>query len=111
MPNTNLLHATLERIRKHPENWDQHVFRDGAIGCFAFHAVLLAGGEIEDPEDPGCDTLRCNEAARALGFSEGEEITIMEFAQRGLELGGSYALFYPGHTLPDLERMVAELSE
>ncbi|AXK35786.1 hypothetical protein DVA86_27295 [Streptomyces armeniacus] len=111
MPNTALLNATLDHICTHPDDWDQWVYRDGTAGCFAFHAALLAGAEIKDPEDSGSTTLRCNEAARALGFSEGERITIEGFAQRALELDGNGVLFDPHHTLEDLERMVAELSQ
>ncbi|AXK35785.1 hypothetical protein DVA86_27290 [Streptomyces armeniacus] len=112
MAHTERLNATLQQIRTHPETWDQQVYRDGNAGCFAFHAALLAGAEINAPEDPGDDTLRCNEAARAHGFSNGERITIGDFAQCALELtlDERLELFHPHRTLTDLERIVAEIS-
>lgn len=111
MPNTERLNATLEHIREDPDTWDQTVFRNGDHGCFAFHAALLAGAEIENPDIYLCVRLRFNEAALALGFNENDTITIEEFAQRALELDRIYPLFLPDLTLADLERLVAKLSD
>jgi hypothetical protein len=98
MANTDLLRRTMQHIRAHPETWSQIDYRRGAIGCFAYHAALLAGGELAHPAPtiprpsggepyPNHDAhLRCNGTARGLGFSDADEIHLQEFARRALGL-------------------------
>lgn len=122
MANTDLLRKTMQHIRGHPDTWSQIDYRRGATGCFAYHAALLAGGELAHPAPtvprpsggepyPNHDAhLRCNGVAQGLGFSHADEIHLKEFARRALGLNPKQAgdLFWAGNNLADLERLVQE---
>ncbi|MFD5321115.1 hypothetical protein [Streptomyces sp. NPDC127098] len=121
MANGDLLHTTLRHIQDGRESWDQTVWRAGNRGCFAFHAARLAGAVLEDPEptitwgdgsiDPNDDVrVVVNDAARALGYEDGDFISINLFARRALKLSDEQAaeLFCGCNGLADLERLVQE---
>lgn len=122
MPNAELLRETLRHIQQNPESWDQKYYRRGSSGCFAFHAALLARAELAIPEPVITErygSTRPNHsravawtpAARDLGFAEGEEIDLHDFACRALELTESEAaqLFYEYDNLSDLEAIAESL--
>ncbi|WP_059007907.1 hypothetical protein [Streptomyces specialis] len=121
MANAELLRTTLRHIQQNPDSWDQASWRCGSTGCFAFHAALLAGAELADPQTtvpgPGGTTpnydsyLACNTAARDLGFTQ-PRIHISDFAQAalGLETEKATELFASWRELPDLEALVADLA-
>ncbi|MDT0307252.1 hypothetical protein RM780_09785 [Streptomyces sp. DSM 44917] len=120
MANTELLRATLRHIRAHPDAWIQIDYRRGRAGCFAYHAAMLAGGQLAHPaasiDRPSGDGswpnhdpyLVCNRAARDLGFARDEVVHIADFARRALDLDDASArsLFSADNTLDDLERLV-----
>ncbi|MDT0318531.1 hypothetical protein [Streptomyces millisiae] len=120
MANAHLLHATLRRIQVCPERWNQMTYRRRDQGCFAYHAALLAGAQLARPNPVIAGTdgsvigsnhsteLVFNEAARALGFAEGDTISIPAFARKALRLRVQEAaeLFDALNTLADLERFV-----
>jgi hypothetical protein len=121
MANAELLRKTLRHIEANPDAWRQNVYREGDTGCFAYHASLLAGAELAQPDShittpeggttPNYSTtVAFNDAAQALGFDESDYIEIDDFARSALdmELEDADELFSASNTLGDLRLLVSE---
>lgn len=94
MPNVELLQQTMQHIKDHPEQHDQHIWVNscGTAGCFAGWAALLSGWFIED--------LRYYGDFRWTTF--GRELL-------DLTPDEAFKLFCSSNTVPMLELMVKDL--
>lgn len=126
MPNIELLNKTLDHIKAHPETWKQSwwvtpTITCGTAYCFAGHAVVLAGYAVSNNCEVDFDTLPEDVRARICDEvypSDDGDRTMVDVAHTAaglLDIEGFYTprqhLFDAGNSLPDLERMVAELCD
>jgi hypothetical protein len=103
MANTEGLQKTLEHIKEHPKEWDQHRWHM----CFAGIALRLLRGAVIEPGDvcTCCDVLKVDgETLRSWEISD--------LAQEALELTDQQAaqLFNGRHRLDALTSLVAEFT-
>lgn len=100
MANTEGLQKTLEHIKEHPKEWDQHRWHM----CFAGIALrLLRGAVIVGDADPLCALLQID-GETVFSFD------IADLAQEALELTDKQAaqLFNGLHRLDTLTSLVAD---
>lgn len=136
MPNTDLLHRTLEQCRTHPDTWNQDRWITlpgygaspycGTAYCFGGWAVVLSGYQIGDAGyvttgQLPAEIVYCLDALDRIGelpvtgrwADPGDVAAILLDIPLWDNcpdcLGGKHHLFCACNSFADLERIVAEL--
>jgi len=108
--NVELLKKTLEAIKANPDHWEQETWHCGTSHCFAGFAELLSLGLPIDSEE--CDLRDSPSVYNEVKW----QWNTRDNAMKALGLNDSFDsydkhLFSAFHTLEDLTKMVAHLSE
>ena len=102
--NVPLMRKTLEHVTLHPEEHRQHLWLRrtpcGTVGCFAGHAVIFAGHEI--------DWGIANLYGELDVTKAGDTIFVVARRELGLTVDDAESMFYGGNGIDDLWRL-AEL--
>lgn len=105
LTNAALAYATLDHIDANPDEWNQERWICGTGACYAGHAVMIAGGTIE--EDP-YSALGIVTAGPALMV--GESVQDAAYMALGITMMGATVddewLFAPSNSREDLGRLV-----
>lgn len=116
MPNVKLLNRTLKQVEKHPETWDQTMWRCKTGMCFAGWAAQLSGGGWAfGPKSAYSDQLLANgsDHPSEIHRIRGKDcVTAASRARRllGITQYESSQLFSAGNELEQVRQWVRELS-